>query len=32
MKIKPIEWLAMPIEQRLALISNAINKSKGVNQ
>lgn len=27
MKIKVAEWLALPVEQRLALISNAINKS-----
>lgn len=26
MKIKVAEWLALPVEQRLALISNAINK------
>ena len=26
MKIKVREWLAMPIEKRLAAISNAINK------
>lgn len=29
MKIKVRDWLSMPIEQRLALISNAMNK-KGV--
>jgi len=27
MKIKVAEWLALPVEQRLALISNAINKA-----
>lgn len=29
MKINVREWLAMPIEKRLVLISNAINKSGG---
>jgi hypothetical protein len=27
MKIKVAEWLALPIEQRLVLISNAMNKA-----
>lgn len=27
MKIKVAEWLALTVEQRLALISNAINKA-----
>jgi len=27
MKIKVAEWLALPIEKRLALISNAMNKA-----
>ncbi len=27
MKIKVAEWLALPVEQRLALISNSINKA-----
>lgn len=30
MKIKVAEWLALPIEQRLALISNAFNKAIAV--
>jgi len=26
------EWLALPVEKRLALISNAINKDEAVRQ
>lgn len=32
MKIKVAEWLALPIEQRLALISNAFNKTLASRQ
>lgn len=32
MKIKVAEWLALPIEQRLTLISNAIKKAVAARQ
>lgn len=32
MKIKVAEWLALPVEQRLALISNAMNKAVAARQ
>lgn len=32
MRIKVAEWLALQVEQRLALISNAINKAVAVRQ
>lgn len=32
MKIKVAEWLALPVEQRLALISKAINKAVSTRQ
>lgn len=32
MKIKVAEWLALPIEQRLVLISNAMNKAAASRQ
>jgi len=32
MKIKVAEWLALPVEKRLALISNAINKVAATRQ
>lgn len=32
MKIKVAEWLALPVEQRLALISNAMNKAVAIHK
>lgn len=32
MKIKVAEWLALPVEQRLVLIRNAMNKAVSARQ